>query len=82
MNARPQVALVTGANRGLDLETCRQLLAKGPAVVMAGRDEAALARARTELWKDEQIRAVIVRMGKRERGRPKGSRPLVCLVSY
>jgi NAD(P)-dependent dehydrogenase (short-subunit alcohol dehydrogenase family) len=56
------VALVTGANRGLGLETSRQLLAKGLTVVMAGRDESALARARAELRKDEQSRAVIVRM--------------------
>jgi NAD(P)-dependent dehydrogenase (short-subunit alcohol dehydrogenase family) len=62
MDARQRVALVTGANRGLGLETSRQLLAKGLTVVMAGRDEAALARARAGLGKDEQSRAVIVRM--------------------
>ena len=62
MDARQRVALVTGANRGLGLETSRQLLAKGLTVVMAGRDEAALARARAELGKDEQSRAVLVRM--------------------
>ena len=57
-----RVALVTGANRGLGLETSRQLLAKGLTVVMAGRDESALARARAGLGKDEQSRAAIVRM--------------------
>src|SRR3954471_22133400 len=62
MDARQRVALVTGANRGLGLETTRQLLAKGLTVVMAGRDEAALARARAGLGKDEQGRAVTVRM--------------------
>jgi NAD(P)-dependent dehydrogenase (short-subunit alcohol dehydrogenase family) len=62
MDARQRVALVTGANRGLGLETSRQLLAKGLTVVMAGRDEAALARAQAGLGKDEQSRAVIVRM--------------------
>jgi NAD(P)-dependent dehydrogenase (short-subunit alcohol dehydrogenase family) len=62
MDARQRVALVTGANRGLGLETSRQLLAKGLTVVMAGRDEAALARARAGLGKDEQSRAVIIRM--------------------
>lgn len=56
------MALVTGANRGLGLETSRQLLAKGLTVVMSGREEAALARARAELAKDLQSRAVIVRM--------------------
>ena len=62
MDARQRVALVTGANRGLGLETSRQLLAKGLTVVMAGRDEAAVARARAGLGKDEQSRTAIVRM--------------------
>ncbi len=42
---RRRVALVTGANRGMGLETCRQLLASGLRVVMTGRDEAAIRRA-------------------------------------
>ena len=62
MNARQRVALVTGANRGLGLETSRQLFAKGLTVVMAGRDEAALMRARETLGQSEQSRVVIVRM--------------------
>ena len=53
---------MTGANRGLGLETSRQLLGKGLTVVMAGRDEAALGRKRATLSKDEQSRAVIIRM--------------------
>jgi NAD(P)-dependent dehydrogenase (short-subunit alcohol dehydrogenase family) len=44
-----RVALITGANRGLGLETCRQLLAHGLRVVMTGRDEPALQRAQREL---------------------------------
>jgi len=44
-----RVALVTGANRGLGLETSRQLLALGLRVAMAGRDRAAVERARREL---------------------------------
>lgn len=44
VNAR--LALVTGANRGMGLETCRQLLARGMRVVMTGRDEDATERAR------------------------------------
>jgi len=45
----PRVALVTGANRGMGLETCRQLLARGMRVVMTGRDMAALQRACREM---------------------------------
>jgi NAD(P)-dependent dehydrogenase (short-subunit alcohol dehydrogenase family) len=44
-----RVALVTGANRGLGLETCRQLLRLGLRVAMTGRDEAAVERARDGL---------------------------------
>ena len=39
------VALVTGANRGLGLETSRLLPDRGLRVVMTGRDERALQRA-------------------------------------
>ena len=44
-----RVALVTGANRGLGLETSRQLLAQGLKVVLSGRDEGALDRAAATL---------------------------------
>jgi NAD(P)-dependent dehydrogenase (short-subunit alcohol dehydrogenase family) len=43
--AGARVALVTGANRGLGLETSRQLLARGLRVVMTGRDESATQSA-------------------------------------
>jgi NAD(P)-dependent dehydrogenase (short-subunit alcohol dehydrogenase family) len=46
---KERVALVTGANRGLGLETSRQLLERGVRVVMTGRDEAATERARVGL---------------------------------
>ena len=39
------MALVTGANRGLGLETAHQLFARGLRVVLAGRDDDALDRA-------------------------------------
>ncbi len=55
VSVRKRVALVTGANRGLGLETSRQLLASEMTVVMAGRDQAALQRARNTL--DEDARA-------------------------
>jgi NAD(P)-dependent dehydrogenase (short-subunit alcohol dehydrogenase family) len=40
-----RIALVTGANRGIGLETCRQLLGRGLGVVMTGRDLGAVAKA-------------------------------------
>jgi NAD(P)-dependent dehydrogenase (short-subunit alcohol dehydrogenase family) len=55
------VALVTGANRGLGLETCRQLLERGARVVMTGRDERVTQRARDGLDPGGQ-RAIAVRM--------------------
>jgi NAD(P)-dependent dehydrogenase (short-subunit alcohol dehydrogenase family) len=55
MNANgSRVAFVTGANRGLGLETSRQLLEKGVVVVLAGRDRAALDEAVGQLGVDEQ----------------------------
>jgi NAD(P)-dependent dehydrogenase (short-subunit alcohol dehydrogenase family) len=62
VNEQRRVALVTGANRGLGLETSRQLLAKGLTVVMTGRDEAALEQARRTLKQEDQPRARIVRL--------------------
>ena len=62
MTAPRRVALVTGANRGLGLETSRQLLAKGLTVVMAGRDLDALERARTGLEEKARAHAVVVPM--------------------
>lgn len=38
MNARKKIAVVTGANRGLGLETCRQLARLGLTVILTARD--------------------------------------------
>ena len=57
--SRGRVAVVTGANRGIGLETCRQLLNLGLRVVMTGRDGDAFARARAKLGgSKEQLAAV------------------------
>jgi NAD(P)-dependent dehydrogenase (short-subunit alcohol dehydrogenase family) len=45
----PRVAVITGANRGLGLETARQLLERGYRVALTGRDAAAVERARQSL---------------------------------
>jgi NAD(P)-dependent dehydrogenase (short-subunit alcohol dehydrogenase family) len=58
---RKRVALVTGANRGLGLETTRQLLARGLNVVLAGRDVRALERALGSLSAADE-RATTVQM--------------------
>ena len=44
-----KVAVVTGANRGLGLEVCRQLAAAGVQVVLTGRDPAAINGAAADL---------------------------------
>lgn len=59
--AERRVALVTGANRGIGLETGRQLLAKGLTVVFSGRNEDALKRVIASLGPDAR-RASAVRM--------------------
>jgi len=40
MRPTDRIALVTGANRGLGLETCRQLAARGVHVILTSRQEA------------------------------------------
>ena len=48
-NHSSPVALVTGANRGIGLEVCRQLAAEGYAVVLGGRDADLAATAAAKL---------------------------------
>jgi hypothetical protein len=55
------VALVTGGNRGMGLETARQLLLRGYRVALTGRDAEATARSRIGLGELGR-RAVSLRM--------------------
>jgi NAD(P)-dependent dehydrogenase (short-subunit alcohol dehydrogenase family) len=43
--SKGRVALVTGANRGMGLETCRALLARGLRVALTAREDEAAERA-------------------------------------
>jgi NAD(P)-dependent dehydrogenase (short-subunit alcohol dehydrogenase family) len=58
-NSHSRTALVTGANRGLGLETCRQLVRLGLRVVMTGRDLAQTEKAMRSLGTaDDRVIAV------------------------
>jgi NAD(P)-dependent dehydrogenase (short-subunit alcohol dehydrogenase family) len=50
-----RTALVTGANRGIGLEVCRQLLALGHRVVLAARDERLGRAAAADLSGDVRV---------------------------
>lgn len=52
MPTTPRLALITGANKGLGLETARQLGKQGIAVIIGARDVARGAAAVAELAKD------------------------------
>jgi len=64
---RPRVALVTGANRGMGLETCRQLLDRGMRVVMTARETTAVERAARDLAHDSR-NLMTVRLDVTDRG--------------
>ena len=50
-----RVVLVTGANRGIGLETCSQLVRSGCRVVMTGRNQAQLDKAARSLRADDVV---------------------------
>ena len=50
-----KIALVTGANRGIGLEVCRQLLALGHHVILTSRDETKGRQAAAELNGDKNL---------------------------
>jgi NAD(P)-dependent dehydrogenase (short-subunit alcohol dehydrogenase family) len=53
-SAEGKVAVVTGANRGMGLESCRQLARRGARVVLTGRDRAR-GEAAAELLRTEDL---------------------------
>ena len=50
--ARPRTALVTGANRGIGLEVCRQLAGRGLRVIVTGRNAGTIADAARSIGRD------------------------------
>lgn len=52
MNTKGKIAVVTGANRGLGLETCRQLAQRGLTVILTSRDEGKGQSAADQLRKE------------------------------
>ncbi len=55
MSAAGKTVLVTGANRGIGLEACRQLKAAGFAVILTGRDESEGRAAADSLGVDFRV---------------------------
>jgi len=52
MTSQPPIAVVTGANRGIGFETCRQLARQGISVVLTSRDPEKGRRAAETLCRE------------------------------
>jgi NAD(P)-dependent dehydrogenase (short-subunit alcohol dehydrogenase family) len=64
--SEPRLALVTGGNRGMGLETCRQLARLGLRVVLGARDESAGRRAAAELAVEGEVEPLRLDVADRE----------------
>jgi NAD(P)-dependent dehydrogenase (short-subunit alcohol dehydrogenase family) len=62
-NSSRKIALVTGANKGIGLETARQLHAKGITVIMGSRDLARGQAAARSIAPDETVRVIKLDVG-------------------
>src|SRR5580658_8158979 len=71
MSTDKKVALVTGGNKGIGLETVRQLAAKGYTVLLGARDAAKGEAAAATLKKEGlDVRAVTIDVDKAEQYKP------------
>jgi NAD(P)-dependent dehydrogenase (short-subunit alcohol dehydrogenase family) len=57
-NANRKIALITGANKGIGLETARQLLAEGVTVILASRDLSRGQAAAKTITNDDTVRVI------------------------
>jgi NAD(P)-dependent dehydrogenase (short-subunit alcohol dehydrogenase family) len=58
--AKNRVAVISGGNRGLGLEICRQLLAKGVSVALGSRDASEGKKAAAEL--EDEVKPAVARV--------------------